>query len=314
MNRGPARPRRGRRPRRAGGRDDARPPRRRDPAGRAPGRAVLAAARDRRSARARWSCSARGASRTPSAPAASTSSGAAGCRDAGDGGRGVGRPGRPPDPRAGRRGQPDRARLRAAGPPRAGAARPPALARRRARRARHRGGRRRGPADGVEAALRDARDGEPRTVRARYLVAADGAHSRVRARARDRHARPRRARPRRHGAVPRSAVGARSASTATASTRRRTRTAPARFLPAGRGDRWLYGTCSEPGRRPSATRPSGCAAASGSARGVADLDRRGSSAPAPSPSPPQLADRFRAGSASSPATPRTASRRAAAPG
>ena len=148
-----------------------------------------------------------------------------------------------PTPRAERRGQPDGAGVRAAGPPRAGAAAPPARA---AGRARVEFGtevtaveqrRRRRP----RATLRDTGSGETRVVRARYLVGRRRCAQRgaaclgVAMRGPDDLARGR------HGAVPRAAVGRASASTATASTPSPHPEAAGVFLPAGPGDRWLYG-------------------------------------------------------------------------
>ena len=114
-----------------------------------------------------------------------------------------------PDRRAERRDQPDRAGLRAAGSSRARAAASSALAA---------GGRvelgtevaaidaRR---DGVRAVLRDVAGNGERTVEARYLVAADGAHSSVRAALGIRDAGARPPAGSRQRALPRAAVGAR---------------------------------------------------------------------------------------------------------
>ena len=89
----------------------------------------------------------------------------------------------------------------------------------RARRARHRGRRAStsGP-DGVRAVLRDAPRRRRASSRARYLVAADGAHSTVRARARHPHARARPPRARSSRRCSAHRCGTCSASTGTAST------------------------------------------------------------------------------------------------
>jgi putative polyketide hydroxylase len=101
--------------------------------------------------------------------------------------------------------------------------------------------------DGVRAALRDVTTGATRLVHARYLVAADGAHSRIRAglgipmRGPDRLARSANALfhaplwsllgPHRYGiyvVTDPAAAGV--------------------FVPAGQGDRWVYAVLSEPDR------------------------------------------------------------------
>jgi putative polyketide hydroxylase len=99
--------------------------------------------------------------------------------------------------------------------------------------------------EGVAVALRDVASGDVRTVRARYLVAADGAHSRIRTavgipmRGPDRLA---------HvvNAVFRAplwpVVGEHRYGIYSVSDPRGAGT----FLPAGRGDRWVYGTWVEP--------------------------------------------------------------------
>ena len=109
-------------------------------------------------------------------------------RRAGCCGRARPSPTRPPDPvmpsgtrrGAGRCAQPDRPGVRAAGPPRAGTAGPPARTALREGRTRRRGGRcprRNGRRTGDTARRRDRRDA---CRDAAYLVAADGAHSAVR--------------------------------------------------------------------------------------------------------------------------------------
>ncbi len=146
-----------------------------------------------------------------------------------------------PDARAERRHQPERAGLRRPGRARAAAARSPAVAPRGARGVRDRGHRVVTVQDGVRAVLRDVRTGATRVVRAQYLVAADGAHSAVRRalgiamRGPDRLADVVTALFRaplwdvlgdhRYGIY--SVTHPEGAGT---------------FLPAGRGDRWLYGT------------------------------------------------------------------------
>ena len=127
----------------------------------------------------------------------------------GDGGRRVDVAHRHPDARAGRPAQPDRTRLRAAGSPRARAARAPALPRRRPRAPPHRGGGGRGRPEGVEVVLRDIAERRgphgPRPLpRRRRRRAQPDPQS-----ARHRHARTRRPRPRRHGDLPGAAVAGR---------------------------------------------------------------------------------------------------------
>jgi putative polyketide hydroxylase len=146
--------------------------------------------------------------------------------------------------------------------------------------------------DGVEVALRDVATGASKTVRARYVVAADGAHSRIRAALRI----PMRGRDdighvvsalfraqlwpvvgeHRHGIYSVDHTdGAGS------------------FLPAGRGDRWTYGTWVEPHEIDEYT-PQRFVERIRAGAGVPDLDvaieRTGSFTFAA-----KLADRFRAG-------------------
>ena len=170
---------RGSRPGRTGGRHLALHARRGDDARGAPGRAVLAAARDRREPAidgadpllgrrgrpARGWCGRRVARVAVAHPC--------------DGGRRLDVAHRHPDARAGGGSQPDRA----AACPRtissaccwSTCARWVALAC-----TPHRGGGVEDLPEGVEVVLRDIPNGDLHTVRARYLVAADGAHSRIR--------------------------------------------------------------------------------------------------------------------------------------
>ena len=116
---------------------------------------------------------------------------------------------RPADDGAERRPEPDRAGVRPAGPPRAGARAAPARARPPRRRARHRARlarRRPATASSPGCATRTA---EERVVHARYVVAADGAHSTVRRRSASRCAAWSALADRIAGAVPRAAVGRR---------------------------------------------------------------------------------------------------------
>jgi putative polyketide hydroxylase len=105
--------------------------------------------------------------------------------------------------------------------------------------------------DGVEVALRDVGDGASRTVRARYLVAADGARSTVRAALGVRM----------HGDARLSravAVEFRAPLWDLLGARRYCIYAVTRpdaagvFVPAGRGDRWVYGIERGPGVAPAA--------------------------------------------------------------
>jgi putative polyketide hydroxylase len=147
-------------------------------------------------------------------------------------------------------------------------------------------------AQGVEVALRDTATGELRTVRARYLVAADGAHSRIRTAL---------------GIAMRGPEGLGHAVTAIFhaplwdvvgdhrygiySVRRPE--GGSTFLPAGPGDRWYYGTWVDPDDVDAYT-PERFARRIRAGAGLADLDvsieRTGAFSFAA-----QLADRFRAG-------------------
>jgi putative polyketide hydroxylase len=146
--------------------------------------------------------------------------------------------------------------------------------------------------EGVAVALRDVATGDVRTVRGRYLVAADGAHSRIRTAV---------------GIPMRGPDGLAHVVTAifraplwpvvgehrygiySVSHSRGAGT----FLPAGRGDRWYYGTWVEPQEVESYT-PERFVQRIRAGSGIADLDvaieRTGAFSFAA-----QLADRFRAG-------------------
>jgi putative polyketide hydroxylase len=100
--------------------------------------------------------------------------------------------------------------------------------------------------DGVEAVLRDVRTSESRTIHARYLIAADGAHSSVREALRIPM----------HGpdrlleaatAVFRAPLWELLGDTRYGLYATNVPGAEGTFLPAGPGDRWLYGTMWEPG-------------------------------------------------------------------
>jgi 2-polyprenyl-6-methoxyphenol hydroxylase-like FAD-dependent oxidoreductase len=146
--------------------------------------------------------------------------------------------------------------------------------------------------DGVEVVLRDVASGEPRTVRARYVIAADGAHSAIR---------------RALGIAMRGPEGLGHAVTAVFH-------APlwrvigehrygiysinhpdgaGTYLPAGRGDRWYYGTWVDP-QEVDAFTPERFVRRIRAGAGIADLDvaieRTGAFSFAA-----QLADRFRSG-------------------
>ena len=159
------------------------------------------------------------------------------------------------DARAEPRDQSDRARVRAPGPPRAGAARP-----RVAHGARVELGVEvtgvRPVSDGVRATLRDVATGRERHVRARYLIAADGAHSRVRRALGIPCTGPTGSPRRRRAAVPPPRSGTSSASTGYGIYDINHPDARGVLLPAGRNDRWLYGVVwsARRGRRRSSGR------------------------------------------------------------
>jgi 2-polyprenyl-6-methoxyphenol hydroxylase-like FAD-dependent oxidoreductase len=146
--------------------------------------------------------------------------------------------------------------------------------------------------EGVEVALRDVPSGDLRTVRARYLIAADGAHSRIRGQL---------------GVAMRGPDGLAHAVTAVfhaplwdvvgdhrygiyaVSTDQGAGT----FLPAGPGDRWVYGTRLDP-REAEHFTPERFVRHIRAGAGIPDLEvtigRTGAFSFAA-----QLADRFRAG-------------------
>jgi 2-polyprenyl-6-methoxyphenol hydroxylase-like FAD-dependent oxidoreductase len=146
--------------------------------------------------------------------------------------------------------------------------------------------------DGVEVVLRDLPSGEERTVRARYLVAADGARSPIR---------------RALGIAMRGPEGLghvvtavfRAALWPVVGEHRhgiysvRSAQGAGTFLPSGRGDRWLYGTWVDADDMDAYT-PERFIRRIRAGAGVADLDvsieRTGAFSFAA-----QLADRFRAG-------------------
>ena len=118
------------------------------------------------------------------------------------------------------------------------------------------------------------RAGTSGVVRARYLVAADGAHSTVRARSGHPDARPRSPRRGRHRAVPGAALGRASAITATASTASSRPEAMGLFLPAGRGRPLALRRATgipRSSRRPTSTR-SGCSQLIRLGAGVPELE------------------------------------------
>jgi putative polyketide hydroxylase len=146
--------------------------------------------------------------------------------------------------------------------------------------------------EGVAVALRDVATGEVRTVRARYLIAADGAHSRIRAAV---------------GVPMRGPDGLAHVVTAIFRASLWPVVGQYRygiysishpqgagtFLPAGRGDRWYYGNWVDPQEVESYT-PERFVQLIRAGSGIADLEvaieRTGSFSFAA-----QLADRFRAG-------------------
>ena len=147
--------------------------------------------------------------------------------------------------------------------------------------------------EGVEVLLRDVPSGDLRTVRARYLIAADGAHSRIREEL---------------GIAMRGPDGLAHVVTAVfhaplwdvvgdhrygiyAVTNAE---GPGSFLPAGRDDRWVYGTRIEPTDAAGTHTPEMLVRRIRAGAGIPDLDvslgRTGAFSFAA-----QLADRFRAG-------------------
>jgi putative polyketide hydroxylase len=147
--------------------------------------------------------------------------------------------------------------------------------------------------DQVCATLRD-RTGGQRAVRARYLVAADGAHSPVRhLLGVEMHERA--------GAYAGVQVVFRAPLWRVLGSRRyglyvvTNPAAPGLFLPAGRDDRWVYGpTLPSDVEQPPELEPTWIAEAIRQGAGLADLDPRIERV-GPFRSPAQLADRFRAG-------------------
>ena len=141
------------------------------------------------------------------------------------------------------RHQPGRAGLRAAGPPRAGAAAPTCA---RCRPARVElgtevGRPRRRPGGRPRDAARHGDGHRPGRWTPRYVVAGRRRAQRRAARARHPDARPGRPRRRRSPRCSARRCGISSARAATASTSSSTPAPAACFLPAGPGDRWLYG-------------------------------------------------------------------------
>ena len=219
------------------------------------------------------------------------------CETLADGGRGLGVARRPADARAGRRAQPDGARVRAPGPPRARPARPPALAGRRPRPAPHRGG---GVEDRPTASRSSLRD---RAERRRAHASAPATSSPPTART---------AGSARRSASPCAGRTGSATPSRRCSARRCGRSlgehrygiysvadpdgARAPSCPPGRGDRWVYGAMRgtrDDGSRP--TRPTRFVrrirAGAGRRRtSTSRIERTGAFSFAA-----QLADRFRAG-------------------
>jgi putative polyketide hydroxylase len=167
--------------------------------------------------------------------------------------------------------------------------------------------------DGARVVLRDAPDGPSRVIHARYLIAADGAHSAVRNALGIAVHGPGRfldaasvlfraplwdvAGPHRYGIYDICHPEA-----------------PGALLPAGRGDRWVYGVRWEPGtRQPMSSRKSGSPTYCGSRRASRPCSRRSTGSVA-SRSPRNWRSASAAAARSSWVTLRTACPRAAAPG
>jgi putative polyketide hydroxylase len=148
--------------------------------------------------------------------------------------------------------------------------------------------------DEVRATMREA-SGRVRTVRARHLVAADGAHSPVRRLAGVQM----REREGAHGGVQvvfRAPLWPLLGDLRYALYVVTTPAAPGIFLPAGRDDRWIYAPALSPDReqRPPDLEPAWFVEAMRQGSGVADLEPRIERI-GPFHSPGQLAERFRVG-------------------
>ena len=209
-------PDRRRRPRRPDGGGHARPPRRRRPPRRTPAPSCRACPGPPASACARWSCCARGASRTPSGPAASMSTGPCGPAPPWQTAAGgptfeLGFPTReqsalisPTAPACVPQDHWSRCSSTTCGAPPA------------PRRAGDRGRRDRASTPTASASrCATSATGATRRVEARYVVAADGAHSRVRAALGIEMRGPDESHRGVHGAVPGAPVGRRRRRTAT---------------------------------------------------------------------------------------------------
>ena len=164
----------------------------------------------------------------------------------------------------------------------------------------------------MRATLRDVATGRERHVRARYLIAADGAHSRVRAEL----------------GIPATGLdGLGEAVSAVFAAPIWPLLGEHRYgiydinhpdargvlLPAGRNDRWLYGVVGRPGEdAAAAATPNGSRAGSGG-RSAPPTCRSRSSAPGASGSPPSWPTGSGRGTHSWSATPPTGSPPAAGP-